>query len=250
MKPLIVFLLLFSNCSFAIVNVESQRLNNTESGTSGNISFTLDGEVAETNDIALGTAITFLQSYSRDEWIILLSREYGEEDKDVYSDETLIHLRHLTKHNPHWGHEVYTQYEEDLFSDLRSRNLFGLGARYTVDANTQLKTANHFGVGLFYEYEKYDQPIIPSSESNTRINVYWTYRNHLTDDMSYTSTLYLQPDITKVSDTKSIWQNAITISITATISLQAKWNMEYDSHSPDGDEENSINYKSILIYNF
>ena len=244
------FLIVISTQVLAITNIESQRLNNAEPGTSGNISFTLDGEIGESDDFTLGSSVTFIRSYTKDEWIVLFNREYSEEEGDVYSDETLIHLRHLTKHSPHWGHEVFVQYEEDLFTDLRSRSLIGGGGRYTLNANPELKTANHFGFGFYYEDEEYARTIVEKDEENVRLNLYWTYRNNLTENTKYTSTLYYQPDIQELSDTKGLWQNAITISVTSTISLRLKWDVTHDNHAPDGDSETDISYNSIIIYNF
>ena len=249
-RLLLLTLLLTSQTVFAITNIESQRLNNTEPGTSGNISFTLDGEVGDSDELTLGSAITFIRSYTRDEWIVLLNREYSEIDDEVNTDETLLHIRHLTKHNEHWGHEVFTQYEEDLFSDLAKRSIFGAGVRYTLNADTKLKTANHFGLGAFYEDEEYAASILEDDEQNVRLNIYWSYRNKLADNMTYTSTLYFQPDVEEFGDDKGLWQNAVTISVTSTISLSVIWNASYDTKAPDGNEDTELNYKSIIIYNF
>lgn len=248
----LLFLLFFltTQSTFAITNIESQRLNNAEPGTSGNISFTLDGEVGDSDEFTLGSAITFIRSYARDEWIVLLDREYSELDDEVNTDETLLHIRHLTKHSDHWGHEVFTQYEEDLFSDLKKRIILGAGVRYTLNADTKLKTANHFGVGAFYEDEEYAATILEDNEQNVRLNLYWAYRNKLADNMTYTSTLYLQPDVEDFADDKGLWQNAVTISVTSTISLSVIWNVSHDTKAPDGSEDTELNYKSIIIYNF
>ena len=251
MTRLLICLLIVSSQSVsAITNIESQRLNNTSPGTSGNISFTLDGELGDSDEFTLGSAITFIQSYARDEWIVLLDREYSEVDDEVNTDESLLHIRHLTKHDEHWGHEVFTQYEEDLFSDLAKRIIFGAGARYTLNADTKLKTANHFGLGAFYEDEEYASNIVEENEQNVRLNLYWSYRNKLADNMTYTSTLYFQPDVEDFADDKGLWQNAVTISVTSTISLSVIWNASYDTKAPDGDEDSELNYKSIIIYNF
>lgn len=249
-RLLSIILFCVPTSAFAITNIESQRLNNTTPGTKGNISFTLDGEVSESDEFTLGSAITFIRSYSRDEWIVLLNREYSEIDSEVNTDETLLHVRHLTKHNPHWGHEVFTQYEEDLFSDLAKRTLLGAGVRYTLDANPELKTANHFGFGLFYEDEEYADTILEDDEQNVRLNIYWSYRNKLAENTTYTSTLYFQPDVNALDDIKGLWQNAVTVSVTSTISLSVTWNVIHDNHAPDGDEDSEVNYKSLIIYNF
>lgn len=246
----ILALLLLANSVHAITNIESQRLKSGEPGTSGNISFTLDGEIGESDEFTLGSSVTFIRSYTKDEWIVLFNREYSEEEGEVYSDETLIHLRHLTKHSNHWGHEVFTQYEEDLFTDLRSRSLIGAGARYTLNSDLTLKTANHFGLGLFYEDEEYARTITEDDEENVRLNIYWTYRNNITENTTYTSTLYYQPDVAAMNDTKGLWQNSVTISVTSTISLRLKWDLTHDNHAPDGSSETDLSYNSIIIYNF
>ena len=250
LRFILPLVLLLSQPVLAITNIENQRLNNTSLGTKGNVSLTLDGEIGESDEVALGAAITLIRAYTQDEWIVLLNREYKEVDDKVNTDETLLHLRHLTKHNPHWGHEVFTQYEEDLFADLSKRVILGAGIRYTLDANPELKTANHFGLGAFYENEEYAASVSAENEQNTRLNLYWAYRNTLAQNMTYTSTLYFQPDMKDLSDDKGLWQNAITISVTSTISLSVTWNALYDTHAPDGKEKTEIDYKSIIIYNF
>jgi len=238
LRLILPFFIFVSQSTLAITNIESQRLNNTSPGTKGNISFTLDGEVGESDEFTLGSAITLIRSYTKDEWIVLLDREYSEVDDEVNTDETLLHIRHLTKHSDHWGHEVFTQYEEDLFAeDLAKRSIFGAGARYTLDANPELKTANHFGLGAFYEDEEYASDITLDNEQNVRLNIYWAYRNRLAQNMTYTSTLYFQPDIRDVSDNKGIWQNAVTISVTSTISLSVTWDALYDTQAPDGSDD-------------
>jgi putative salt-induced outer membrane protein YdiY len=242
--------LLVSQSTLAITNIESQRLNDTSLGTKGNISFTLDGEIGESDEFTLGSAITLIRSYVGGEWIVLLDREYSEIDDEVNTDETLVHLRHLTQHSPHWGHEVFTQYEEDLFADLAKRAILGAGARYTLNADPELKTANHFGLGAFYEDEEYADNIIEDNEQNVRLNIYWAYRNRLAENMTYTSTLYFQPDVEEFADNKGLWQNAVTISVTTTISLSVTWNALYDTHAPDGEDDTEFDYKSIIIYNF
>ena len=250
LRLILPIFLFIAHSAFAITNIESQRLNNTTPGTKGNISFTLDGEIGESDELTLGSAITLIRSYARDEWIVLLDREYSEVDDEVNTDETLLHVRHLTKHSSHWGHEVFTQYEEDLFADLAKRSILGAGARYTLDANPELKTANHFGLGAFYEDEEYASTIVQDNEQNVRLNIYWAYRNRLAENMTYTSTLYFQPDVSDVSDNKGLWQNAVTISVTSTISLSITWNALYDTHAPDGNYDTELDYKSIIIYNF
>ena len=242
--------LLSASYAAAITNIESERLNNTETGTTGSISLSLDGRIGESDKLALGTSVKLIRSFSRDELITILSRDYAEVDDVVNTDETFIHLRYLTKHTENWGHEVFTQYQEDRFNSLARRSLFGGGARYTLNQLPDKKQANHFGMGFFYEEEEYVDSLNLEDESTIRLNFYWAFRNKLAENLLYTSTLYFQPKAEDFNDTKGIWQNSVTISVTSTINLSLTWDVELDTETPTDHDNTVTNYNSVLIYNF
>ena len=242
---------LLPSLSFAITNIESERLNNTEEGTKGSVSLSLDGRIGSSDKVALGTSVKLIRSFTRDELITLISRDYAEVDDVVNTDESLVHIRYLTKHSKNWGHEVFTQYQEDRFSSLAKRSLLGLGLRYTLNQTLEQTEANHFGVGFFYEEEQYIHSINVKNEDTFRLNLYWAYRNKLADNIRYTSTLYFQPKIKDLSDEKGLWQNALTISVTSTINLSLTWDIEHDTNTPtESDNNTETSYNSVLIYNF
>lgn len=240
-----------SHSAYAITNIESERLNNTEEGTRGSVSLSLDGRIGSSDKLALGTSVKLIRSFARDELIALISRDYAEVDDVVNTDESLVHLRYLTKHSNNWGHEVFTQYQEDQFSSLARRSLLGLGARYTLNQTPEQKQANHFGLGFFYEEEAYIHTINVANENTFRLNLYWAYRNRLAENIHYTSTLYFQPKLRDFSDEKGLWQNSLTISVTSTINLSLTWDIEHDTKTPtDSDQNTETSYNSVLIYNF
>lgn len=234
----------------AITNIESERLNNVDEGTKGSISLSLDGRLGESDKLAFGTSVKLIRSFSRDELITIISRDYAEVDDVVNTDETFLHLRYLTKHSNNWGHEVFTQYQEDRFDSLSKRSLLGVGARYTLSQTPEQKQANHFGLGFFYEEEQYVRSLNLKDENTIRLNLYWAFRNKLADNVLYTSTLYFQPKGEDLSDQKGIWQNSLSISVTSTISLSLTWDVEHDSSTPTGADNTETNYNSVLIYNF
>ncbi len=244
----LVISLFWLAASHAITNIESERLNNTEYGTRGNISLSLDGRIGSSDKVALGTSVNIIRAFKHEEWITILSRDYAEVDREVNTDETFLHLRHLRKHTPNWGHEFFTQYQEDRFSFLAQRILLGAGIRYTPSTKDKLQ-ANHFGAGLFYETEDYVS-ISNENEKGIRLNLYWAFKNKLNDITTYTSTLYFQPKIDDLSDEKGLWQNALTISVTSTISLSLNWDVEYDTQTPSVASDAETRYDSVLIYNF
>lgn len=240
---------LFSASSSAITNIESERLNNTEEGTTGTMSLSMDGKVGSSDKIALGSALKLIRAYRRDELIAILSRDYAEVDDEVNTDESFVHLRYLTKNTPNWGHEVFVQHEEDQFNVITRRSLIGAGMRYTLTPKPDQHQANHIGFGLFHEEEFYQDSTL-TSEKNARLNLYWAYKNQLSDNSIYTSTFYFQPNVEEFGDEKGLWQNALTISVTTTISLSLTWDVKHDTQAPDGEDNTETTYKNVLIYNF
>jgi hypothetical protein len=243
-------LLLLSTPVLAITNIESERLNNASQGTVGSISLSLDGRMGESDKFALGTSLKLIRSRSHDELITILSRDYAEVDDVVNTDESLMHIRYLTKLSKNWGHEVFTQYQQDKFSFLATRSLLGLGVRYTLDQAPDQQSAHHFGSGFFYEDEEYQATINVAGENSIRFNFYWAYKNKWADNIQYTSTLYYQPKTDNLADEKALWQNALTISVTSTISLSLTWDVEHDTNTPTSSNNTETNYNSVLIYNF
>lgn len=242
--------LFLSTTAFAITNIENERLSNDVPGTTGSISLTLDGKLGSSDKFALGTSLKLIKSFSRDELITIFSRDYAEVDDVVNTDESFLHIRYLTKHSKNWGHEVFTQYQEDRFSLLANRSLLGAGVRYTLNQKPEKKQNNHFGFGAFYEEEKYTNASNIANEDTYRFNIYWAYRNKLADNIFYTSTLYFQPKASDLSDEKGLWQNTLSISVTSTINLNLTWDVEHDTDSPNDRDDTETSYYSVLIYNF
>jgi hypothetical protein len=75
-------------------------------------------------------------------------------------------------------------------------------------------------------------------------------KKNLANNIKYTSTLYLQPKISRLTDQKGIWQNAVTISVTSTINLSFSWDIEHDTATPTNNNNTETSYDSVLIYNF
>lgn len=233
----------------AITNIESQRLAKTEDGTKGTASLTLDGREGNSDKIAFGGELKLIHSTNQHEWITIASRDYAEVDEEVNTDKTFLHVRHLHKHGANIGHETFVQHEDDEFRLLSSRTLLGGGMRYTLTPKDSHQ-ANSVGAGLFYEDEDYIGLGETNDEETVRLNLYWSYKNKFRDHATYTSTLYFQPSLEDLNDEKGLWQNALTVSVTSTISLSLKWDVVHDTNPPDDVVATETTYKTVLIYNF
>ncbi len=253
MKPVMkgAFLLLLVNADpcHTITNIESERLSNTEFGTSGAVGLTLDGRKGSSDKIAGGLELKLIHTSPKDQWITLLNRDYAEVDNEINTDKTFLHIQYLTVDTPNWGHEVFTQYEDDAFRSFASTWLLGGGMRYTLTP-TSPNRAHVLGFGAFYEDEDYLGEGHRNDEHIVRLNFYWAFRRIFSGNAEYTSTFYFQPSVRNLSDEKGLWQNAITLGVTAKVSLRVRWDVAHDTDSPESVVATETAYKTVLIYEF
>lgn len=242
-------LTLFSASTLAITNIESQRLSHDAEGTQGHLSFTLDGREGNSDKIAFGSELKLNHHNKDHEWLVLTSRDYAEVDDQVNTDKTFAHVRFVQKQSATWAYEYFVQHEDDEFRSLSSRGLLGTGIRRTITPKNEHEL-NRIGVGFFLEDEDYLNLGSENDEETVRLNLYWTYKNRFNDHASYSSTFYFQPSLEDMSDQKGLWQNAITASVTETISLSVKWDVVHDTRTPDEVVATETTYKTVLIYNF
>lgn len=242
-------LTLCSAATNAITNIERERLGDHAQGTRGHVSVTLDGREANSDKIALGSELKLHHHTLQHEWLMLASRDYAEVDDEVNTDKTFAHLRFVKKQSSKWAYETFAQHEDDEFRSLSSRALLGAGIRHTIPSKNEHEL-NRFGVGFFLEDEDYLHEGDKNDEQTVRLNLYWAYKNRLNDHASYSSTFYFQPSVEDMNDQKGLWQNAITASVTETISLSVKWDVVHDTRTPDEVVATETTYKTVLIYNF
>ena len=240
---------LFSLSASAITNIESERLAQDAEGTRGHLSFTLDGREGNSDKIAYGSELKLNHHNQDNEWLILTSRDYAEVDDQVNTDKTFAHIRFVIKHSSTWAHEIFVQHEDDEFRSLSSRGLVGTGIRHTITPKNEHEL-NRIGLGLFFEDEDYLNDGADNDEEAVRLNLYWTYKNRLSEHAKYSSTFYFQPRLDDLNDQKGLWQNAVTASVTETISLSVKWDVVHDTRTPDEVVATETTYKTVLIYNF
>ena len=153
-----------------------------------------------------------------------LNLKRGESQGVKNADRMTAHVRHMRDTGQSAGYEVYTQLQQNDFTNLEERLLAG-GGRY-VHFGDDVKSNFKIGFGGFYESERYKNA---SSESGVRSNLYATYRYVFTNRSSFSSTVYLQNKLDGLSDRRALGDLVISFPVNESISIDFSLDLEYDS---------------------
>ena len=217
---LLTILLSFNTCSF--INIESLRKNSKPGlNTSGKILF---NQQAGNTEKILGSAST-LNSYldGIHEYILTGNIRYGESFGEKDTDDGSIHLRYTREIvRPHFL-ETYIQHQYNKFQALTSRNLAGLGYRFS-------NKYFNFGVGAFHEEESIiDRP----EENGLRGNIYLSHSEKTESGFEFSTILYVQPSMARGNDTRTTFNAGISQNITKSMALVVEYQNVYDQRPPE-----------------
>lgn len=234
LRVLLLLILLFLSQTFAQINTERFR-QDSDSGFSGNIE--LEG-LAQTGNtdfqlLNLGGRLNYnrIGSYT----FFVFSGGYGWKDGKQFSNELIAHLRNVEGLNDFLQFEAFAQFDYNKKRKLLARELIGAGLRYKILTTDDFKI--RAGTSYFFEIEEYDLPELSDHGKNVnahRFSSYATFEFQITDNTSFSSVTYFQPDIEKTDDYKLISENAFAFMISRLFSFKVKFNVRYDTVPPDG----------------
>jgi len=243
--------------SLAIANIEDQRPGPPREGFSGRVEFSLAGKTGDKQekDYAGATKLNFRES--DDILLFIGSAEYGSSRNQKDTDEAFAHLRWMHLFGERFASEVFTQWEEDEFSNLASRVLAGGGGRWVVAAEADTYSLA-LGLGGFREIEKLDLQTYEEESRVWRLNSYCTWAHVLNDKTSIASTTYLQPNAEDFDDLRVLFTFHLRVKMTEKLALKLNYQAKYDSQPAqnlaalpaiDNDRVNT-EYTTSLEYSF
>jgi len=231
---LLLLIPIFLSQTFAQINTERFR-QDSDSGFSGTID--LEG-LAQTGNtdfqlLSLGGRLNYnrISSYS----FFVFSGSYGWKDGKQFSNELIAHLRNVEGLNNFLQFEAFAQFDYNKKRKLLARELIGAGLRYKILTTDDFKL--RAGTSYFFEIEEYDLSELSDHGRNVsahRFSSYATFEFQITDNTSFSSVTYFQPDIRKINDYKLISENAFAFMISRQFSFKVKFNLRYDTVPPDG----------------
>ena len=246
-KFVLIYLCFFTTNAFAIVNIEKVNIEKDPAPFQGQIDFKLSG--ASGNSVNQSSSLG-----SRFQWndistqFIVLKYNYAKSFDVKSKDNSFMHYRYIVNPKLKITSEYFLQLEENEFTLLKLRTLFGAGLRFSL-FDKKDKHQIRFGLGLFHSKEKINDISNTVDELN-RLNTYLTYQYKIKDSIHFLSTSYYQPDIENTSDYRVLEQLSLEFTISKSFVYYLTMDMSYDSDPVTALDKLDKGYKSGIKYKF
>jgi len=242
---LFLFCVCFPSPSFAINNIENERLSPVEEGLSGKFQANIDGKSGNSDKESFDIGAKGIYKFGTNMFLLMASREYGKSFDQTNTDTDFLHLRFVREHNSKLSSEYFIQNQSNPFKRLAERFLLGAGGRFNLinDENQKLI----IGSGAFYAIEEISDS---DTEEFWRANFYLVYKQTLNNQISFLSTIYLQPRLGELDDLEALSDISMSIKLSTSLSLKVALKTTHDRKPPSGVATTDNAYGTSLVYSF
>ncbi|MCW8935450.1 MAG: DUF481 domain-containing protein [Gammaproteobacteria bacterium] len=237
----------------AIVNIENIRVQSSEKteGVDKKLSLDISGKNGNTQKqkVGLGGRVQWYEKEATR--FIVVNYEYGESADVKDTNKTFVHLRNIQYQSKSFAWESFVQLTTDEFSRLDSRMLLGGGVRLNLLNSDDKSVA--LGLGVFREREKLNFVPLTTDEGvvyNNRMNSYLVYKRALSNHSRFSSTLYYQPALNKISDYRLFEQLSLQLDITENLSFNLSVDITHDSEPAQLTKGTDTTYNTGFEYSF
>ena len=256
MKPSIVFCIsLFvllggmNTCFAQIVNVESARMQSDTTGWMGNagVSFSLNQSVKQIVDIELDNHIQYKNKKNTDLWLLLTSYGFQKGGTQNFVNNSIVHFRYNHKLNPWLRWEAFTQLQNNLITQIRSRFLVGTGPRFKIFSTKLFRL--YAATLLMYERER-ENTTPQIMHNDIRNSSYISFTITPQNGIEIISTAYYQPLVNKISDWRVLNQATVKVKFGKHFRFSLLWNYLHDRFPAGSAPETTYTLKSGVDYEF
>jgi hypothetical protein len=231
----------------AQVNVERLRALDAEPGFSGGVAAGLSLKRGNVDFLEVTGTL-----WSRYHWDLhtLLGHSragFGEQGDERFASNAFVHARWTAMWLERIGSELFAQAEYDQFVRLQRRLLWGLGPRFVVHDGEHVDVA--LGTAYMLEYERLDIPAGDPHPQRTlyqRSSTYGSVRVAINDVLMVVNTLYVQPRIVRVADTRVLEELELSFAIAERIKWTTSARLRFDSDPPSQVENTDLDIKNGL----
>jgi hypothetical protein len=216
------------------VNIEKVRGADVGEGLSTNLHLMFSTRSGNVDITELGLDVRTDFVAERSTSFLVLRGVYGWQDGDAFSNEGLVHLRHVRKRWRTLRPEAFTQIDYDKARRLTFRSLGGMGLRLVLFEKDELDIA--WGTAYMIEHERFD---LPQASLHSRSNTHHRWSNYISLKASFNEetaliwTSYLQPRFDDFGDLKMLGEGVLETELTKVFSLTVTGRFRYDSVPPE-----------------
>ena len=229
-----------------IVNVLSESNAALENGFSGHGELSFE-QRRDASSYRIVTAS--MQNYMRQQdhvVMFLLSRDYGEQNDELFSNSSFAHLRYRYLWTPSWEWEWFAQFDKNPFRRLSSRRLIGTGPKYKVNGGQNLDVS--LGFALMREFEIYEGEIPDEDRYRWSIALQTGYQYD--DRLSLQLAGYYQPETANLKNARVSGTAAMVFSIKQGVEFKLSYQSSRDATPPSGVPKIQSKLTNSLVYHY
>ncbi|PKA82524.1 uncharacterized protein DUF481 [Ulvibacter sp. MAR_2010_11] len=244
---LTLFLCFSLNIHAQVLNAESLRKVTDTSGFSGSagLNFALK---RNTNDFLTISSNIHVQ-YKMHEHLVLFKNdvEFQKIEGEKLENNGISHLRYNYRFHPRIAWEVFVQGQYNKVSLIDFRGLVGTGPRFKLSTSEKYKF--YLGTLIMYEHEELADGITPI-QRDFRGSAYLSFSLYPTETISFNSTTYYQPKLSKFSDYRVSNQSSLTISLFKNFAFSTTYTFLFDQAPAVGIPNSQYDFTTGVAYFF
>lgn len=218
----------------AQVNTEKYRNENDTSGFSGFVQLNISAQTGNVDLQELDPTFRVDYKTQHTHSFAIILGEYGWKDQVAFSNQALLHLRHVHEISFPFEWEVFGQINYDKARLLLFRDLAGVGLRFNIFKNK----LNELWIGTDYmiEHEKYDLPPTAKHKVEQTVNRWSNYLNYslnIKHGVLFSVVIYYQPRFDLFSDLRILNENSLSVDLVKNLALSVGFRLYYNSRPPD-----------------
>ncbi len=230
-----------------IVNIEKSRMQSDTTGWLGSAGAALS--LIKNTQTVFSAGVDAHLQYKSEKSLYLILANYGflKGAGNKFVDNTFLHLRYNYKLNSLIRWEVFTQYQKNVITKIKSRYLMGTGPRFKILSN---KIIRMYAASLImFEHEKESTPA-KTEHNDIRSSTYVSFTITPNNYLELISTSFFQPRLNNLSDFRILNQIGVIAKAGKRLSLRINWNYLYDSSPVPGIPSDNYAFSTGLEYEF
>ena len=230
-----------------ILNAESLRKVTDTSGFSGSagLRFALK---RNTRDFLTISSNVHLQ-YKMNRNLLLFKNDvqFQKIEGDKFENSLISHLRYNYRFHNRIAWEIFIQGQYNKISLINFRGLVGTGPRFKLSNSENYKF--YLGTLIMYEYEDIDDGITPI-QRDLRGSGYLSFSLYPLENISFSSTTYYQPKLSKFEDYRISSQSSLLIEIYENFGFLVSYTFTYDTFPAVGIPNSQYDFTTGISYSF
>lgn len=235
----------------AQVNTERLRNRDAKPGFAGKAGLSFTYLSGNTEFFKISSQLRF--DYSRQKLYSFAVADYqrGIRKDSDFINKGFLHWRFIYDLTNLWSGETFVQRAFNEFTDLRSRNLIGGGARLNIRL---LKKAEEnersldaaFGVGLMWEEETIESSGL--IKQRLRSTNYIAIYGKIEPKMQFSTITYFQTALQNPSDSRILSQLILQVGFLGSVDYRVVLGLNYDSRPPQNIKRHDFELLNGLEY--